>query len=381
MFKVKVVALDIIGNALTWLDANGDEEHMELCEIITLDDDSPVPIWDLPLYDNWDILLVFEKNFRSSIEGILEKLGIPEDRIIYPMDMEGSLAKNAYISSYIFGDQIRKALRYLSYREAGSRYALGEPDGMTYVNVSTDDIILPNMLIDDKNWSDEEMVLFYDLAKKYFTFNEKQDLFCDIGANIGTTCIYFKKRIDGDVHILAFEPSYENHKLLCVNALLNDLDLSEHLFVRKGLSDKNSSALLNYDAGNPGASSVIMEKSDVSDEIELVTLDSYLEKNGISSGRIKYIWVDVEGFEGRFLVGARDTLGKINVPVIMEFTPYFYSKRDGEFELLMDEMERNFDSFICLQHTEWGKLPVSRLRKEKDNLAIQWDLFLIKDAG
>ena len=57
MYKIKAVAFDLTGGALDWLNQFADEDHMDLCEIITLDDDSPIAIADLPMYDNWTFFL------------------------------------------------------------------------------------------------------------------------------------------------------------------------------------------------------------------------------------------------------------------------------------------------------------------------------------
>nr|MCR5510701.1 hypothetical protein [Lachnospiraceae bacterium] len=81
MYKIKTVAFDLTGRALDWLNEFADEDHMELCEIITLDDDSPIAIADLPKYDNWDALLVFEDGVRDQVETLLRKIGIPNDRV------------------------------------------------------------------------------------------------------------------------------------------------------------------------------------------------------------------------------------------------------------------------------------------------------------
>ena len=373
MNKIKAVALDIVGNALEWLDKYGDEDYMELCEIITLNDDSPIPIYDLPQYDNWDILLVFEKGVRDYIETLLSKLGIGKDRIIYPMDMGD---KNAAVMSYIFKEPVRKMLEYCSKRREGDKYAICSAEGLTYVNAASDDIILPRMIFEKKNWAKDEMMDFYHLANEHFSFSKDQVLFCDIGANIGTTCIYFKKCIDSDVRILAIEPSDENHRLLRVNALLNGLDDEDCIFVKKGVSDKPSTASFNYNPRNPGGSSI--GTGEGTDTIELTTLDDIFESKGLDAGTIKYMWIDVEGFEARLLAGAHNILGRVNVPILMEFTPLFYSKKEGEFELLMKELETFFTGYICIQHIDKGIRPIGSLWDEQNNHNTQWDLFLLK---
>lgn len=375
MYKIKAVAFDLTGDALDWLNQFADEDHMDLCEIITLDDDSPIAIADLPMYDNWDVLLVFENGVRNRVEILLDKIGISRDRIIYPMDMEDI---NADIASYIFNDSIRKLLKYYSYRAEGYRYGMSYAEGFTYINAITDDVIIPRMIFDRVNWAKDDMINFYKLAQKHFSFNEDQVLFCDIGANIGTTCVYFKKQIDPDVKILAFEPSEQNYRLLRVNALLNEIDENDCIFVKKGVSDKTSSASFKYNPENPGGSSVVSEEASASDTVELVSLDDFFEKRELNPRMIKYIWIDVEGFEARLLAGAHSVLKQIEVPIFMEFIPQFYSETDGEFELLMRELESQFTSFICMQEMEKGIQPISNLRKEKNNRTLEWDLFLLK---
>ncbi len=377
--KIKAVALDIVGEAKQWLDRYGNEDHMELCEIVTLEDDSPIPVQDLPKYDNWDLLLVFELGTRDQVDVLLKKLGIPEDKVLYPFDQFGSLLPNWHLASYIFNDEMGRLLKYMSDRTEGKKYSLVSIPGYSYVNVSSDNIILHYMNMSRKNWSYGEMKIFYDLSAKYYKFSEDQELFCDIGANIGTTCIYFKKELDKDVRILAFEPSPENYKMLRVNALLNDLDISDHMFVKKGLSDVCSGGQLFYNPGNPGSSSVAIEKEGRIESIELVTFDSYLKENDIDPNSIKYMWIDVEGFEGRFLAGAEDTLSRINVPIFMEFVPQFYQGKEGEFDLLIGELKKHFRSFILAQQPDRGKLPIELLENERDNTSTEWDIFLLKE--
>lgn len=377
--KVKTVVLDIVGNALEWLDQYGDEDHMEVCEILTLGEDSPIPVWELNNYGGWDYMLVFEAGIREYVNRLLRELDISDDKVLFPLDITGSLLENRHLSCYIFGDYIRNILRYLSYESDGGRYAVVNIPDFTYINVSSDYVILPAMIKDQKNWSESDMILFHALSCEYFDFNDKQDIFCDIGANIGTTCIYFKKKLDPDIKILAFEPSKENYKMLVANALLNDIDITGHRFVNKGLSDVCTSAYLNYNPTNPGGSFLDSKISENTDKIELITFDDYIKENSIDPGRLKYLWIDVEGHEARFLAGASETLSQIKAPIYMEFIPKFYHDREGEFDLLITELGKHFSSFICAQDPGRGKLPIESLYKERNNLSLQWDLFLLKD--
>ncbi len=378
MFKIRTVVLDITGTAMEWLDANGDEKHMELCEVLTLYEDSPIPIWELNDYDNWDILLVFERGMKSQIDALLSKIGITDERVIYPLDTEGSLLENRYLASYIFGDYIRRIIHYLTSRVTNDKYAIVSIPNFTYLNVATDNVILPDMIYNQKNWSENEMELFYNLSKKYYSFDNNQDVFCDIGANIGTTSIYFKNKLDKDIKILAFEPSNENYKLLLVNAMINDIDIKNHFFEKMGLSDTSTKAYLTYDVSNPGGSSMDLDKEGKKEEITLVSFDDYLKKKSIEANRIKYLWIDVEGFEARFLIGARETINQINVPVFMEFVPRFYKNKEGEFDLLINELKRHFNKFICIQNPDYGEMSIDKLWEKQNDIMLQWDIFLLK---
>lgn len=379
MIKVKIVVFDLTGSAMDWLDKFGNEDHIELCEVITLDDDSPIKITELPLYDNWDYLLIFEDNLRTQVDELLMKLGIPDDKILFPLDIYGSLTKQIQVSMYMFKGYVYRYLKYLQFGPDGDKYAVAEAPGMRFMNLTTDSAILPTTYISGEVWSQKEMDLFYKLSDEYFAFNSDQSIFCDIGANIGTTSIYFKKELEPDINILAFEPSIENFKMLQINAILNDISLSKNRFVNMGLSDKKSEGVLSFNPENPGGSTLHAVSYGVEEKgIQLISFDEYIEENMIDIKRIKYFWVDVEGFEARFLMGARKTLSEIRVPFLMEFIPKFYMSKDGEFELLMQELESHFDSYIYIGHPDEGIFPVHDLWREQNNVDFERDLFLFK---
>ena len=76
-------------------------------------------------------------------------------------------------------------------------------------------------------------------------------------------------------------------------------------------------------------------------------------------------------------MGLNPTLSAIEVPFFMEFAPAFYANREGEFELLMNELELHFDSYICAQCPEQGILPLRTLWNGQKSRII-CDLFLFK---
>lgn len=68
-------------------------------------------------------------------------------------------------------------------------------EGLSYVATSADNIIMDNMYVRRVNWASNEMRLFYELAKKYYNVDDSAGYFLDLGANIGTTGVYFCKKL------------------------------------------------------------------------------------------------------------------------------------------------------------------------------------------
>ena len=145
-----------------------------------------------------------------------------------------------------------------------------------------------DMHLNKHNFAQEEMMLFYELSNKYYPNRKKEGIFLDLGANIGTTCIYFKKKIDSDINILAFEPLKENFKYLDINLRLNDI--TEGVTIEQfGLAEKSYEKEISVLEGNPGGSSLIRDYGNMtrrSEVTNLISLDEYFEKNNLKAKRI-----------------------------------------------------------------------------------------------
>ena len=375
-YRFQIVIYDLVEIAEEWIDKYANPDHMDVCEVITPKHTETIRIEELHNYDGWDYLLVLEKNMRHLIAPLLEKCRIPKDRILYGLDVDNSLCEHRDVAYYIFNETMQKTLDYFNLKYRGDKYALVSTADYSYINCSTDRAIVPRTLMDGENWSKDEMEFLKECADRYFEYNEEQDLFCDIGANIGTTCIYFKNHIDPEVQILAIEPMKENYKLLKTNMLLNDINPENQILVRMGVSDSDGELNFVYDETNPGGSGVFSSMK--GDSVPVITFDGLLDERGIDPRRIKYIWVDVEGFEARFIKGAAKTLDIINAPVFIEFVPKFYTARPGEFELLIEGICEHFNSFICASHPEWGILSTEKLKDEQNNMSTEWDIILMR---
>jgi FkbM family methyltransferase len=133
----------------------------------------------------------------------------------------------------------------------------------------------------------------------------------DVGANIGNHSLFLS---DLFARVLAFEPNPLAGSLLQINVDLNGV---ENVEIRPvGLSDRNGTALLEFDPTNLGAasSSELRETSAVTrrSAIDLVIGDEALDR----SKTVAFIKVDVEGAEEAVLRGLEQTL-RTDAPVVM----------------------------------------------------------------
>lgn len=165
---------------------------------------------------------------------------------------------------------------------------------------------------------------------------------------------------------ICFEPDPNNFKLLKVNVILNDLNNSISL-VNKALGSEPEQELEfelsteNYGdhrvrvSDNPG-----IEKEEGRKVIKVTstTLDAYFDENKQYSLDDSLIWIDVQGYEGLVLKGAKNTLAK-GMPLVFEFWPYGL-QRAKTFEFLMDALHA-YPSFIYLEQELFLKHNLSEL--------------------
>ncbi|MBS1793985.1 MAG: FkbM family methyltransferase [Acidobacteria bacterium] len=189
------------------------------------------------------------------------------------------------------------------------------------------------------------------------------DVCLDVGANFGWYTSIFHKYAGPNGRTHAFEPMpptfaelEKNYELMNrpANVRINNLALGEkpdtlYINLFEGLSTGHASM------SNQGRDDA------VSFECRVVTLDSYLEENGV--GDVNFVKVDIEGAELTFLKGA-ESLFKQKVPPIwlMEmarqqtrnfgYTPddllrFFSERADYEFYRVDEERGRliRFESF------------------------------------
>jgi FkbM family methyltransferase len=173
-----------------------------------------------------------------------------------------------------------------------------------------------------------------------FPIKTEKSIVLDIGGNIGyTTQAYCKKLKGTNSMVYMFEPSLEN--LLCANY---NLSMSNgYKIVPFALTNKDSESdkilkmaipewvhNLRKDTKNTGylsAKGLNLNQTSSCEEVMSIKLDD-LKFYNINNSSVKFIKIDVEGFELKVIEGAMLTIRK-HLPIIqMEYNPFTLSNEE-----------------------------------------------------
>ena len=379
MFKVLI--WDYVGISKQWLNQNADKKDIDI--VATITPNEPVPELLLKR-DAWDCLLIFEKNMREFFDVTLLALKLPPEKIIYALDTNSWLQHPKAICNILndSGGIIRRWHDFINFRKQ-TDFITCTAEGLSYVATSKDNLLISRMYATQQNYSANDMKTFQALVKQYYGIDESTGYFLDIGANIGTTCIYFAKKLAPNLKVLAFEPDPENFKMLRINTILNDMD-SKTLAVNCGLGDKFDEMTMYRNLSNPGANSIFKYENDMpSENIKIIPLDDYLAEKNIAAQDVKYIWIDTEGFEPQVVLGAKNLLTQNPAPIFMECNLGAWDK-SGRFEDMMALLEKNYSHFILVENGKNVLCPLTALRTmEKSNTVFgrRGDIFLIRKGA
>lgn len=165
------------------------------------------------------------------------------------------------------------------------------------------------------------------------------DVALDIGANIGWYSLLLGNLMPKDSAIFAFEPDPLNFELLTHNIKLNQV--SNVTPVNCALSDKKElKKLYRYSSKNLGRHSLLDINEGESVDVEAVILDDYLGEHDVDFYRIKFLKIDIEGYEYFALCGANKVLSNVQF-LISEFVPKHMKKGGVEPGLLIDLLAEN----------------------------------------
>lgn len=169
--------------------------------------------------------------------------------------------------------------------------------------------------------------LYPDHARFFLSLPfDNGDIVLDIGANIGWYSIVLKKNIQPNVKIFAFEPAPQNFELLEKNLQANGV--AGVVPVNKAVAEApGHSTLFLYHPKNSGRHSLldINTKTKKSVRVETVRLDDFLLSGNAPPERVKFVKIDIEGYEFFALKGGARMMQTLPY-MFIEFSPALIRK-------------------------------------------------------
>ena len=186
--------------------------------------------------------------------------------------------------------------------EIDTKLSLQKKHNNKIIKIDDEYYIYDNKYILDRNFF--EFPNFYDkIGLDYIQNKEflKDKAIIDAGGFIGDTALILSDYTNDKVY--SFEPFLSNFNSMKKNIKLNNKTNIEPVYM--ALGDENKEIYITDT--EISSSNQLDVKSNSGNEIEMTTLDSFVEKNNIKVGLIK---TDLEGFEQPFLRGAINTIKK-----------------------------------------------------------------------
>ena len=278
-------------------------------------------------------------------------------------------------------------LKLISLARESMPYISVQADGLSFFFSNTDHAILNYIVENKKIWAKDEM----DYVLAYYESISKTPVnVIDIGANVGTSVIYFRNRIGEESRFYAAEPVTENYNLLKANCAVNGY-YDIHAF-RVGISEKSFEAKMDINPNNMGnckiagtdEAKLVQWKDDVTyvgETASFITIDSFVSDNEIAVDLPTLFWIDVEGHEPEVFRSGISTFRASDAAMFCEFNPTLY-KFNGRYEGFLKDIKDCFNRFICFEQAEPGEFcfrdisEIDRVADEND--MNQCNLLLVK---
>lgn len=269
-----------------------------------------------------------------------------EDKVICKRRTNPQIAKNILMSE--------NKLNIIEMSRAIMPCVSMEIEGLKFLFDAKDNLIANEMIGYDEVYSKDEMEFFNSVPPR-----KDKGYFIEIGANVGTTSIYFKNKLNKSLKYIAFEPLKINCKYLKMNCIINDCE--DIVVENYGLSNTNDNKNMYLFDGAYG-SSMVSDKQGISENCFFRTLDSYIKEKDISPKDIAYIWADVQCHELEVIEGAFETLKESEANLFIEFNVGVYRK-ENKIEKFIEKMMQLYKSFICYEQYENGNKQVRDIKE------------------
>ena len=184
-----------------------------------------------------------------------------------------------------------------------------------------------------------------EFLKRFLQF-EDNDVAFDIGANIGWYSLLLNK-IAGEcaIDIYAFEPDPTNYGLLEENVSRNSAN-HVHLQQRAVADVEDTLQLHLYGKTNLGRHSLLAIHEGETVDVQTVILDRFWEALQLGDRVVRFIKMDIEGFELMALRGAAGVLARCPT-VMLEYSPRYMAAAQIDPADLIDLMSgQGFEASI-----------------------------------
>ena len=206
--------------------------------------------------------------------------------------------------------------------------------------------------------------IFVDEIYKFHSESEEPIIF-DCGANIGTSCLYFKS-LYPKAKIIAFEADPTLGEVLKTNLQRNGMNDVE--IINKAVWTSYDRLEFGCDGADGG--SVYLAKNKMF--VETIRLKDYLEKEP----RIDFLKIDIEGAEYEVLKDCSKSLDNVKY-IFIEY--HSWNNRDQKLSEILAILENNRFRYY-LDNIAPRKYPFINYGKEQ-NMDLQINIFGVKENG
>ncbi|MFN3188083.1 MAG: FkbM family methyltransferase [Candidatus Paceibacteria bacterium] len=155
------------------------------------------------------------------------------------------------------------------------------------------------------------------------------DVFIDVGANIGYFSLMASSIVGERGRVLSFEPLDNLFNQLSKSIELNSFNNIK--LIKKACGNSIEEAVIGISQKNIGGSSIVnIDTFTQKQKISITTLDIELE-NVID--KLDFIKIDVEGYEYEVLLGANNLITKFKPKILLEFSPSIYLHKNEDLGL------------------------------------------------
>jgi FkbM family methyltransferase len=178
----------------------------------------------------------------------------------------------------------------------------------------------------------------------------------DVGAHAGQFSKLFARMVGPKGSVFAFEPSPYTRSILkqalAFNGLRNvriyDCGLSDQPATLTLHTPVKASGVRGYGLASLGGVGRTAARGEIAETVEVTTLDAFVAAN---AARVDFIKADIEGWEGRFLKGAREVLRTQRPALFLELNHEMLARAGDDAAEMVAELRAL--GYRALKAPEW----------------------------